>query len=63
MQEATMLIITRKVNEGIIIGEGENRITILLNDIRGRRASIGIEAPKEIRIYREEILDRKNNDD
>lgn len=56
-----MLIISRKIDERIIIENGANKIVISLNDIRGRKAVIGIEAPREIRVYREEILDREDD--
>lgn len=47
-----MLALTRKNNEAIIIG-GEIEIKIL--DIQGDKVKIGIKAPKEYSIYREEI--------
>lgn len=53
-----MLVLSRKVNERICIGDD---IEIVLIDIRhGQdRARIGIEAPKEIAVFRKELLDRK----
>ncbi len=50
-----MLIITRKVGEKIKIG---NDIEVVLIDIRGRNAKIGINAPKGVNIFREEIFKR-----
>lgn len=57
-----MLIFTRYINESFfIIGEkGEIKITLL--DIRGRNAKIGITAPKDVPIHREEVLDRINRE-
>jgi len=47
-----MLILTRKKNETIMIG---NEIEITLLSIDGDQVKIGIKAPKEVEIYRQEI--------
>ena len=47
-----MLVITRKPGQSVYIGDG---IKITLHGIRGNQVRIGIEAPPEVKIYREEI--------
>jgi carbon storage regulator len=50
-----MLILTRKLGERITIG---NDIVISLLEIKGSQVKLGIEAPKGISIYRQEIYER-----
>lgn len=47
-----MLALTRKKDEAIIIGD---KIEIKIIDIQGDKVKLGISAPKEVSIYREEI--------
>ena len=53
-----MLILTRKEKESIIIN-GNIKVTIL--NIKGRAAFVGIDAPKEIPILREELKGREKS--
>ena len=55
-----MLILSRKADEKIVIGE-EVEITIL--SIRGSQVKLGIQAPQEVDIYRTEILEEMREDD
>ena len=47
-----MLILSRKVGEKIVIGDG---ITVVINRVAGDRVTIGLEAPPEVRILRGEL--------
>lgn len=49
-----MLVLTRKLNESIVIGK-DIKITVV--KIRGDHVRIGIEAPREVEVYRSELVD------
>ena len=49
-----MLILSRKKNQSIIIGDN---ITVVVVEIRGDQVRLGIEAPKEIAVHRREVFD------
>lgn len=49
-----MLILSRKVDEKIKIGED---ITITLIEVRGDQVKIGVEAPKNVKVFRQEVFD------
>lgn len=52
-----MLVLTRHTNESIIIGENAE-ITVTVLAIKGNQVKIGINAPKDIQIHRNEIYER-----
>jgi len=54
-----VLILSRKIGERIIIGEGVNRVVITLCNIDRNQVKIGIKCDRGIPIYREELLPRK----
>ncbi|MCB0350171.1 MAG: carbon storage regulator CsrA [Bdellovibrionales bacterium] len=57
-----MLVLTRKLGESITI---DDNIKIRIEKIRGKQVRLGIEAPKETRIYREEVYQaiKQQNED
>lgn len=49
-----MLVLSRKKNESIVI---DNNITITVVEIRGDKVRLGIVAPKEVPVHRQEVFD------
>ncbi len=49
-----MLVLSRKKNESIVINDD---ITIVVVEIRGDKVRLGIEAPKEIPVHRNEVYE------
>jgi carbon storage regulator len=49
-----MLILSRKVNEKIIIGDD---ISVSIIEIRGDQVRLGVDAPKAVKVYRQEVFD------
>lgn len=51
-----MLALTRGVNESIFIKDANDIIRIMVTRIQGKRVRLGVDAPPEVKIYREELL-------
>jgi carbon storage regulator len=50
-----MLILTRRVGETIMIG---SNVTVTVLGVKGTQVRIGINAPKDVEVHREEIYER-----
>ena len=53
-----MLILTRRIGETLIIGEGENKVTATVLGVKGNQVRLGVNAPKDVSVHREEIYQR-----
>lgn len=49
-----MLVLTRKTNESIMIGD---QVEIVIVDIHGDQVKVGIRAPREVAVHRKEVYD------
>lgn len=57
-----MLVLTRKVNQSIMIGEG---VEVVVLDVRGEQVRLGIKAPDDVKVHRKEIFEaiKTSNED
>jgi carbon storage regulator len=50
-----MLILTRRVGETVMIG---NEVTVTILGVKGNQVRVGVNAPKDVAVHREEIYER-----
>jgi carbon storage regulator len=50
-----MLILTRRVGETVMIG---NDVTVTVLGVKGNQVRVGVNAPKDVAVHREEIFER-----
>ena len=55
MGDAGVLILTRKVGESVLIGDG---IKVSVLAVKGNQVRVGIDAPKDVSVHREEVRER-----
>jgi carbon storage regulator len=53
-KEGDMLVVTRKPHEAVIIGDD---VTVVVLSVKGNQVRIGIQAPKNVSVHREEVYD------
>ena len=59
MEGVTMLILTRRVGEALMGGD-DTKIVVL--GVKGSQIRLGINAPKDVKVHREEIYEKINVD-
>jgi carbon storage regulator len=50
-----MLILTRRVGETVVIGD---EVTVTVLGVKGNQVRLGVNAPREVAVHREEIFER-----
>jgi carbon storage regulator len=53
-----MLILTRRVNESLLIGDD---VTVTILGVKGNQVRIGVDAPRDVSVQREELANRNED--
>ena len=60
LRDGYMLILTRRVGETLMIGD---EVTVTVLGVKGNQVRIGVNAPKDVSVHREEIYERIKRED
>ena len=52
-----MLILTRRINESLVIGDD---VTVTILGVKGNQVRIGVDAPRDVSVHREELTHKDN---
>lgn len=53
-----MLILTRRVNESLVIGDD---VTVTVLGVKGNQVRIGVDAPRDVSVHREELAQKRDD--
>ena len=55
-----MLILTRRVDESLVIGDN---VTVTILSVKGNQVRIGVDAPRDVTVHREELAQKHDSRD
>jgi len=55
-----MLILTRRVDESLVIGDN---VTVTILSVKGNQVRIGVDAPRDVTVHREELAQKQDSRD
>ncbi len=53
-----MLILTRRVDESLVIGDN---VTVTILSVKGNQVRIGVDAPRDVTVHREELAQQQDS--
>ena len=53
-----MLILTRRINESLIIGD---KVTVTILGVKGNQVRIGVDAPRNVAVHRQELTEKQES--